>query len=188
MSTKIPVHDSLFRLAQVGSSMGVQLVQISGLSGGNRYQADPVEFGPDHATRLAGADPITVTNLAEPADSDGVLPAGTEAVAIDVEGFWIIYVRPSATASSLSFAARVAGSLGGAMYRLVEQVSEGATGMADKPGGMSVAGRNLAELSLGPGAAVDAGTIVLVTAIADQQGGSAQQYVFDHPEYAKYLD
>jgi hypothetical protein len=53
---------------------------------------------------------------------------------------------------------------------------------------MSVAGRNLAELSLGPGAAVDAGTIVLVTAIADQQGGSAQQYVFDHPEYAKYLD
>jgi hypothetical protein len=187
MSAKIPVHDSLFRLAQVGSSMGVQLVRISGLSGGNRYCADPVEFGPDHATRLAGADAITATNLAEPADSNGLLPAGTEAVAIDVEGLWIIYVRPTATAS-LCFAARVAGSLGGAVYSLVEQVSQGPSGMADKSGGLSVAGRNLAELTLGPGAAVDAGTIVLVTAIADQQNASSQQYVFDHPAYAKYLD
>jgi hypothetical protein len=82
----------------------------------------------------------------------------------------------------------VASSLGGAVYSLVEQISEGPTGLADKPGGLSVAGRNLAELSLGPGAAVDAGTIVLVTAIADQQSASSQQYVFDHPAYAKYLD
>jgi hypothetical protein len=187
MSAKIPVHDSLFRLAQVGSSMGVQLVRISGLSGGNRYQADPLEFGPDHATRLDGADPITATNLAEPANSSGLLPAGTEAVAVDVEGLWIIYVRLPATAS-LCFPARVAGSLGGAVYSLVEQTSQGATGLADKPGGLNVIGQNLAELSLGPGAAVDPGTVVLVTAVAGQQGAPAQQYVFDHPAYAKYLD
>ena len=187
MSAKIPVHDSLFRLAQVGSSMGVQLVRISGLSGGNRYLADPVEFAPNHATRPAGADGITATNLAEPSDSAGVLAAGTEAVAIDVEGLWIIYVRPPA-AASLCFAARVAGPLGGARYNLVEQISEGATGLADKPGGLNVIGQNLAELSLGPGAAVDPGTVVLVTAVAGQQGAPAQQYVFDHPAYAKYLD
>ena len=188
MSAKIPVHDSLFRLAQVGSSMGVQLVRLSGLSGGNRYHADPVEFGPDHTTRLAGADPITATNLAEPADSAGLLPLGTEAVAIDVEGLWIIYVRPPAKSSSPCFPARVAGALGGAVYSLVEQISLGSSGMTDKPGGMNVIARNLAELSLGPGAAVDGGTVVLVTAIADQESASTQQYVFDHPAYAKYLD
>ena len=187
MGAKIPIHDSLYRLAQVGSSMGVQLVRISELSGGNRYLADPVEFGPDHATRLAGADGITVTNLAEPADSDGLLPAETEAVAIDVEGLWIIYVRPP-VAASLCFPARISGSLGGAQYGLVEQISKGADGFADKGGGLSVTGRNLAELSLGPGAAVDSGTIVLVTAIADEENASLQRYVFDHPAYAKYLD
>ena len=187
MDAKLPVHDSLYRLAQVGSSMGVQLVRISGLAGGNRYLADPVEFGSNHATRLAGADGITATNLAEPADSGGVLPTGTEAVAIDVEGLWVIYVRPPATAS-LSFAARVAGPMGSARYSLVEQVSNGPGGFADKSGGLNVIGRNLAELSLGPGAAVDPGTVVLVTAIADQQNASLSQYVFDHPSYAKYLD
>jgi hypothetical protein len=186
MGATIPVHDSLYRLAQVGSSMGVQLVRISGLSGGNRYLADPVEFGPNHATRLAGADGITATNLAEPADSAGVLSAGTEAVAIDVEGLWIIYVRPPAASST--FAARVAGAMGGARYNLVEQISNGPGGFADKSGGLNITGRNLAELSLGPGAAVDAGAVVLVTAIADQQNASLPQYVFDHPAYAKYLD
>ena len=182
---KIPVHDSLYRLAQVGSSMGVQLVRISDLAGGNRYSADPVEFGPDQATRLAGASGLTVTNLAEPADADGVLQAGVEAVAIDVEGLWIIYVRPP---TSTTFPAKVSESLGGAAYSLVEQVAAGSEGFADKQDGLNVVGRNLAELSLGPGAAVDVGTLVMVTAITDQQNSATPQYVFDHPAYAKYLD
>jgi hypothetical protein len=182
---KVPVHDSLYQLAQVGSSMGVQLVRISALADGNRYSAAPVEFAPDLTTRLAGAHGITVTNLAEPADTDGVLPSGVEAVAIDVEGLWIIYVRPP---TATTFPAKVAESLGGAVYSLVEQVAVGLEGFADKQDGLNVAGRNLAELSLGPGAAVDVGTLVMVTAIADQQDSSTPQYVFDHPAYAKYLD
>ena len=48
--------------------------------------------------------------------------------------------------------------------------------------------KNLAELSLGTGAAVDTGSVVLVAAVLDQASPPNMRYTFDHPAYAKYLD
>jgi len=46
---------------------------------------------------------------------------------------------------------------------------------------------NLAELTLGCGAAVDDGAIVVVSRLTDSGTPSTERYVFDHPVYAKYL-
>lgn len=183
--SKFPLQDSFHRFIQAGPPVGVQLVRITGHVGSNRYSAKPVEFDSGHNTRLACDDQLTVTNLAEQPAAGGAVRSGTEAVAIDVEGFWIIHIsRPA----SLSFPARITEALGGASYGLMEQVANGSQGFADKADGLSVTGRNLAELSLGPGAAVEVGTLVMVTAVTDQQSPGVPQYVFDHPAYAKYLE
>jgi hypothetical protein len=47
---------------------------------------------------------------------------------------------------------------------------------------------NLSELSLGPGAAVPVGQIVVVLATTDTGSPPTVRYHFDHPMYAKYLD
>jgi len=193
MTRAIPFHDSLYRLAQVGEAMGVQLVRIVSLVGGNRYTAVPVEFTAGGGTQQAEEDTVTVTNLAEPADQSGAVPADTEAVAIDVEGRWVIFLRqqqqeePQPPSTSL-FPARIVDSLGQAAYTVREQVCAGAGEFADKSGASDLTAHNLAELSLGPGAAVDDDTIVLVMEIADTSQPPQTRYVFDHPAYAKYLD
>jgi hypothetical protein len=86
------------------------------------------------------------------------------------------------------FAAKVVSSLGGSAYGVLEQVCTGAGSFADKSGAQQVTAHNLAELSLGPGAAVNTGTIVLAMAIPDTGNPPTTRYVFDHPAYAKYLD
>ena len=53
MTRAIPFHDSLYRLAQVGDAMGVQLVRITELLADNRYTAVPVEFAEVMARALA---------------------------------------------------------------------------------------------------------------------------------------
>ena len=175
-------HDALGRLAQAGGRAGVMLFRLTGLEGGNRYTALPVEFDADGATEPASDEPVTVTNLAEPADADGAIPAGTEAVGVDVEGRWVVFLRPVAAGA---FPARILASAGGAAYTVREQLATGPGQFTDKPGAADATAHNLAELSLGPGAAVEDDTIVLVTALSH---GAETRHVFDHPAYAKYLD
>ncbi len=190
MTRAIPFHDSLYRLAQVGEAMGVQLVRITALLSGNRYSAMPVEFAADGSTQQAETETLTVTNLAEPADQPGDAPAGSEAVAIDVEGRWVIFLRQEQGSSSAAamFPARVVTSQGQAAYSVLEQECTGAGQFADRPGASAVTAHNLAELTLGPGGAVDDDTIVAVMEIADTSNPPQTRYVFDHPAYAKYLD
>jgi hypothetical protein len=88
--------------------------------------------------------------------------------------------------SSGGFVAKVISSVGGARYTVREQAFVSG-GYHDKSGASDVSADNLAELTLGSGAAVDAGTFVLVTGIPDGDNPSALHYVFDHPLYAKYL-
>jgi hypothetical protein len=45
----------------------------------------------------------------------------------------------------------------------------------------------MAETSIGPGAAVDIGTQVLVMSCTCTDAPSIVRYYFDHPVYAKYL-
>ena len=178
-------HDAWRRLAQVDSSNGVRLMRITQLDQGNRYLAQGVEFDSGGAATAVGGETFTVTNLAEPADSPGNLPLGSDVLALDVEGRWVTFVRM--TANSAGFAARVTACLGAAAYSVREQSLTAQGAMQDKSGAIDVTAKNLAELSLGSGAAVDVGAIVLVCAYADSGSPATLRYFFDHPAYAKYL-
>ena len=176
-------HDAIGRLAQAGAASGVRLVRLTALESGNRYAADAVEFDEDGGTTPAGPT-LTVTNLAEPADTAGQVPAGTDAVALDVEGRWVVFLRQAGGGSS-SFPAKVLSSEGGSRYLVREQQATGPVSFIDLPGAADVTACNLAELTLGPGAAVDDGTLVLVSVLYEEDG--TPRYAFDHPTYAKYM-
>ncbi|MCL2700647.1 MAG: hypothetical protein FWE88_03010 [Phycisphaerae bacterium] len=181
-------HDSLYRLAQIGTSLGVQLVRLTACHGDNQYAALPVEFDSAGLTQVAENAPLTVLNLAEPADAAGTLPADTEAVAIDVEGKWVIFVRqaPSSNPSSTRLA-RVSGvqsGVGRYYIRWQECLANGQFQDTSDPD--PAVATNLAELSFGSVAAVDLNTIVPILTVVDVTG--VARYVFDHPAYAKYLD
>ena len=186
MTTRSPYHDGLYRLAQIGTPTGLQLVRIVDVEEGNRYTARAVEFDDDGSTKFAEDTTISVTNLAEPADSPGGVPPDTDALALDVEGRWIVFLRRSEGVAS--FPAKVISAQGNAIYTLREQALTSEGSFTDKSGAQDFSARNLAELSLGPGAAVDEGTILLVSAILDNDSPPNVHYVFDHPAYAKYLD
>jgi len=185
MTSNTTQHDGFRRFAQLGASSGVMLVRLTAPEEGNRYEARPIEFDEDDETQFVGQDTLTVTNLAEPVDISGQIDANTDAVAVDVEGRWIVFVRPT---SNPVFPAKVTGSQGDGAYAVLEQVPTGLGTYANKQGATQVTAQNLAELSLGPGAAVDTGTIVLVSAVADTGNPPVVRYMFDHPAYAKYLD
>ncbi len=177
-------YDAARRLGQVGQASGIQLVQLTSLDENNIYQARPIEFDQDGETIFASDDSISVINLAEPADSEGQIPVGTDAVALDVEGKWIIFVRPTASAF---FPGRIVSSSGGAVYSVQEQSLSGGS-FSDKQGISAISAKNLAELTFGSGGAVDTDEIVQVMAVSNGGSPPTLSYIFDHPVYAKYLD
>lgn len=177
-------HDAFARLAGAGGKAGTALVRILSLAQGNRYSARAVEFTPEGNTQDADQRTMEVINIAEPASQAGQLSAGLLAVAIDVEGRWVIHVRSGGGAM---FPAKIISSSGSAAYVVREQVPAAGGGLADRQGAVDVQAVNLAEMTMGPGAAVDVGQIVLVTAIAADGTPPTIRYYFDHPAYAKYL-
>ncbi len=178
-------NDGFRRFAQLGGANGIMLVRLTEVSEGNQYEARPIEFDEDGETQFAGQETLTVTNLAEPADMSGQIEPDTDAVALDVEGRWIVFVRPAA---NQTFPAKVVSSQGSGAYYVLQQVPTGLGTYADKQGASQIIAQNLAEISLGPGAAVDNGTIVIVSAVFDTGNPPILRYMFDHPAYAKYLD
>ena len=183
MAAKKSFRDALHRLAQLGQATGVQLVRVMDLDEGNRYTAEAIEFDSDGDTQSAGAGELTVINLAEPADDDGQLPADTNAVAIDVEGKWVILVRP---AGAPVFAGKVLYTLGNCLYRIRPQVPVGENTFADKAGAQDINACNIAELGLVNPLGVDADSIVLVAALTTDSDPPTIRYVFDHPEYNEF--
>ena len=173
------------RLAQAAAPKTAQLVRITEHQAGNRYTARPVAFDALGDTETVGETTLTVVNFAEPADAEGFVPPGTDALAVDAGGRWIVYLPPPASAV---FCAKVVASAGGAAYTVREQAATGAGTFEDAEGMAAVTAYNLAELSAGPGAAVDDDTIVLVLAVTDTGSPPTVRFVFDHPVYAKYLD
>ena len=185
MTDNAPFYDALGRLTQVGGATGVQLVRIGQVSQGNRYEAKAIEFDEDGQSQYADENTITVTNLAEPANALGIVEQGTDVVAIDVEGRWVVFVRQAELAA---FPAQVVSSQGNAVYSLREQAIDAEGNFSDKAGTSNITAKNLSEMSLGPGAAIDNDTVVIVTTLRDQSNPPNLHYVFDHPAYAKYLD
>lgn len=178
-------NDGFRRFAQLGASNGIMPVRLTEVIEGNQYQARPIEFDEEDETQFVGQETLTVTNLAEPADSDGLIDPDTDAVAMDVEGRWIVFVRP---ATNQTFPAKVTGSQGSGAYYVLEQVPVSLGVYTNKENATQITAQNLAELSLGPGAAVDTNTIVIISAVADTGNPPVLHYMFDHPAYAKYLD
>lgn len=181
--SRIDFQRTLRQMAQEGGYSWLRLVRIGPRDEGNRYAAEFLEFTGDGALAPTGAE-TQVFNLAEPPGADGQLAEGTDTVAMDVEGRWVAFVRPPAEAS---FPARVVSSAGSGLYVVHEQCAGPQGRLQDASDAAEVPAANLAELSLGPGAAVDAGTIVIVHIQADDQQPPQLTYFFDHPVYAKYL-
>jgi hypothetical protein len=185
MESLLRHYDALERWNQVSAQAGAQLVRIMSLAGGNRYIARPIELDDSGQTELAGQEELTVTNLAEPADAAGLVAAGTDALAIDVGGWWVVFIGQ---AGSSMFCAKVISAAGSGQYLVREQQLTAQGQVTDAPGAIDMPATNLAELSLGPGAAVDVGTVILATGIKDTASPPTLRYVFHHPAYAKYLD
>ncbi len=184
MSTKKNFRDALGRLAQLGQATGLQLVQIKSLDEDNVYTAEAIEFDDEGSSvRSAGGADMTVVNLAESPDEDGQLPADTKAVAVDVEGKWVILVRPT---SAITFAAQVLYSFGDARYRVRPQVPVGENTFIDDPLGSDINACNLAELALEDTMGVDADIIVLVTALPTHSDPPTIRYAFDHSPSDEY--
>jgi len=177
-------RDSLHRLAQLGQATGVQMVCIKEAGASNRYTAEPVEFNEDGETQSAGAADITVVNLAEPADEDGQLPIGTNAVAIDVEGEWVVLVQAEARQV---FAARILYTFGDGLYRVRPQTPVGENTFEDKTGASDINACNVAELNIEETDGVLADTIVIVTALVTDSNPPTIRYAFDHPVEEEYL-
>jgi len=184
MERRAAYRDSLYRLAQIGDTHGMQLVRIAESAGGNRYDAQAVEFTADGTTALAEQRTFQVTNLAEDPASGGALSAGAETVALDVEGRWVVFLQQAQVGAGC-FPAKVLSAMGGATYSVIEQSITSEDEFQNAAGATAVSAKNLAESTLGSGTAVDVGTIVLVAMLGS---GATAKYVFDHPVYAKYLD
>ena len=181
--------DTFRRWAQLSGRLGVQLVRLTAGHSNNTYSAIAVEFDAQGATQPVDSPPLTVLNLAEPANQPGTLPPDAEAVAIDVEGRWVIFVyQPPQQAPAGACMARVVEPLGSAMYTVIEQVACGQNIFVDRPGAIPVAACNLAEISLGGGAGVSIDTRVLMTSTTDNGSPPVVRFLFDHPVYAKYLN
>ncbi|MBI5723181.1 MAG: hypothetical protein HZA50_04425 [Planctomycetes bacterium] len=95
MATRKIIRDAFARYAQVGSPAGVQLVRLTELQGNNIYVARPIEFDQDGQAVFIGQSTMAVINLAEPAGEDGKLDLSADAVAIDVEGRWVVMAGPA---------------------------------------------------------------------------------------------
>lgn len=185
MSEDRPHLDTLRRWTQVSGKTAAQLVRITAHDEANRYTARPIAFDADGQPDTVGEATLTVVNLAEPTNTPGQVDADTDAVAVDVGGRWVVFLPPS---SHAIFPAKVISSQGNAAYSVREQAATGAGTFTDADGATDVTAHNLAELSLGDGAALDQDIIVLVHAILDSGDPPTVRYVFDHPAYAKYLD
>ena len=185
MSGQSIYYDALGRWTQASSAKAAKLVRIVDHIDGNRYTVRPIAFDAEGGTEAIGEETMIVTNLAEPADADGGIQPDTEAVAIDTGGRWVVFLRPVPGAF---FPAKVVSSQGDGAYIVREQTATGAGTFADVAGAADLTAHNLAELSLGPGAAVDSNTIVLVLTLTDNGIPPMARYVFDRPMYAKYLD
>lgn len=95
MATKKTIRDTFARYVQISSSAGVQLVRMTELQEKNIYTARPIEFDEDGQAVFIGQSTMSVVNLGELSDRDGSLHLPVDAVAIDVEGRWVVMVGPA---------------------------------------------------------------------------------------------
>jgi hypothetical protein len=159
---------------------------------------EPVPAGGIATSVAQGVVPVRVDvqdesdSYAGPAEAQcGHLLSGSEGAAAilwKAPGTGVVWalVKVGILASgAASMVARVDASQGGAKYDVIEQTVGTGGDFEDKPDATTFTASNLAEISTGPGGAVDDDTLVLVTTIS---GDGGTRSVFSHAAYAKYLD
>ncbi len=178
--------DQLGRLVQTGlpSDSNVRMVRITGVFENNIYNARPLRFSDTGSQEFLATSELQVTNLAEPCDLLGQVPAGTDAIAVNVSSRWIVFIRQ---AGVVMFPAKIVSSQGGAVYSVREQSISAEGFCVDATGAINISATNLAEISLGSGAAMDTDTLVQITSLIDTAETPSVRYIFSHPCYAKYL-
>jgi hypothetical protein len=121
-------------------------------------------------------DTLEVVNLAEPETSGGQVASGTPAVAIDVEGQWVVYARPF---DKMCFVGKVSSSLGDGVYSISPMDPTDDDDFAARGG--TVNAINLWEEIGTTSGSVLVGTYVLVTVVEAESDPTTMAYVFSHP-------
>lgn len=161
------------QMAQLGQATGVQIVALASHVTGNRYTASPMEFAADGSLgAVVDAEPLMVVNLAETPVDGGAGTLGTVTAAVDVEGRWVVVVRPY---SQLSFVGKVL-SRNGAVYAVdaMDPVGDGTFRSRSE----TVSATNLRELDVTSYGGVRIGSHVLVSAVEAASNPPTVAYVF----------
>ncbi len=185
--SKPTYRDILGRFAQLGQSAGVQLVKLTSHIAGNTYSASVLTLDGEGA--IAAADhtvSLEAINLAEAADSDGQILVDTPAVALDVEGRWVVYVQPD---PGRPFVGELLYTSGTGLYGVRPKAPTGQSSPTSPVGfenhGMPILATNLAELGMST-LGLEAGRLVIVHAMATADNPPLYYYVFDHPHEEEY--
>ncbi len=155
------------RLVHAGSPQQIKRVRLDVAESGNDYTASVVASGGHTET-------VTVTNLAESESTGGVLPSGTEAIAMQVGGQWLAFVPTTAV-----FVARIFSASGAGVYGIREQALAADGTFSDAAGAVDLAATNLAEAGTSPGNALALNTRVIALAVVDTGTPATLRYVFD---------
>lgn len=172
--------DTFIQAAGAGKA---RLVRLTAHVADNRYSACRLELDAD-GELVESQDTVEVLNLAEAEIPGGRLEDDFDAIAIDLEGRWVIAVQPAMEL----LAARVVANNSGAWYRVQPQTVTAAGTFADDTAAEELLAQNLAERTLGTGGGVDDDEIVLVKPLdASTATTLATSWAFEYPVYAKYM-
>jgi hypothetical protein len=150
----------------------IRRVQIAAATSGNEYQATVVRT--TDGAQPVSAESLQVTNLAEPVDQDGQLSTGTQAIALQVDGQWTVFVPTTSV-----FVGRIVTALGAGRYSIREQRYSETGTLDDAPEVAALAATNLAEVDVTPGDGLSPDTRVLVAAVPDTASPPTLHHVFD---------
>ncbi len=185
--SNLTYRDMLGRFAQLGQSSGVQLVKLTSHLVGNVYGASVRTL--DGEGDIVAADhtvSLEVINLAEAEDSDGQVPSDTPAVAVDLDGRWVVYVQ---THPDQPFVGELLYTSGTGLYGVRPQAPTGQSSPTSPVGfenhGMPIMATNLAELGMST-LGLEAGRMVIVHCVATADTPPLYHYVFDHPHEEEY--
>ena len=139
-------------------------------------------------TAITG-EQILATNLAEPVDHSGQLPAGTAVLVWPSQGLHLFCLPPqpsdSTSSGPISYWARIAAG-GGPQYTVRRQVASGAGAFADAAGFDVVTAANVWELTVDPAATADVPTGAIVRVWEEPDTSSQTQRFFCYAIHSVY--
>ena len=169
------------QLIQVGTIQSLKLCKIKSLVINNKYSACELDNNSDQLAETENT--FEVYNLAESPVQSGQLSTPTNALTMEIHGKYYVYISEGGSSVTLG---KIVSSAGGAKYN-IQPVTMRDTGQTDPASSTQISAFNLAEMTVGPGGAVDNNTLVILHQIAASNSDDPIN-IFSHTTYAKYLD